>query len=622
MPLRTRLRPWLLYLAVLIACSILTFRGIVVDPGSRVYAVNDDTSLFVWWFANGADAVASLFGGGSGSSGFLYTGRMNAPDGVNGAWNTSVLGLAVPLAPITWLWGPVVAYTVAIVCSPIAASLAAAVLLTRFTDRLPAFVGASLYGFSPYLIAQAGGHLNLSFAVLPPLVATFLWTAATGPSGGPLRSRVYALAPWGILMGGAIGWQFYVSTELLAGTFLAAVVAVLALIAVLRGRLLPRLVPALVASGLAVVTALLLAAPLLMTMAQAPNAPSGAIRPHGVWNNDLVDPVVPTATVPFGGAAPEIPRAMPIDPAEIGGYVSLAWIVVAVWAALLHWRSRRHGLLVRVLVLVGVGVWLLSMGSPLRAFGDELPLPGPFRIVEHVPVLMNILPMRLSVHVTLALGGLTAVLLHHALRRIDVDPTAPPRGAAQHPSARLSLRRTAGPVAAVLATVLLIAPVAVPHRDVTIPRFFAGDAVQRALPAGALVKALPTPRAVAEADYAQAMVWQAVSGMHYRETGGYFIGGTGEYDVIYQSLLDPLDQLLRQEQGRAVEDFDPRAVDDAMRGVRAAGTEFVLIPEDAPLLGWPADRLAGTLAEPDGASAVLVVDVWVVDLRGIDGDDA
>ncbi len=593
-----------------------------MDPGSRVYAENDDTSLFIWWFANGADAVASLFGFGSEASGFLYTAQMNAPDGVNGAWNTSVLGLAVPLAPITWLWGPVVAYTVAIMCSPVVAALAAAAFLTRFTDHLPAFAGAALYGFSPYLIAQAGGHLNLSFAVLPPLVAAFLWTAATGPSGGPLRARVAALAPWGILLGGVIGWQFYMSTELLAGTFLAAVVAVVAVVAVLRRRLVPRLLPALLASLGAVVTALLLAAPLLMTMARAPNAPSGAIRPHGVWNNDLADPVVPTAVTPFGGVAREIPRAMPIDAAEIGGYVSLAWLVVAAWAALQHRSSARHGLLVRVLVLTGVGAWLLSMGSPLRAFGTEIPVPGPFRIVEQVPVLMNILPMRLSVHVTLVLSALTAVLLHHAVRRIDGSLLAGRRGAAQRPVAGGSVRQTVGPIVAVLATVLLIAPVGVPHRDVTIPRFFTGDAVRSVLPAGAVAKALPTPRAVAEADYAQAMVWQAVSGMHYRETGGYFIGGTDDHDVIYQSLLDPLDQFLRQKEGQSVEEFDPRAVEDAVRGVRSGGTDFLLIPEQAPLLGWPADRLARALAETPGCSAQLVEDVWVVDLRGIDEEDA
>lgn len=591
------------------AISLLTFRGLLAEPGGRVYAENDDTSLFVWWFANGADAVASLFGGGSGSRGFLYTFQMNWPDGVNGAWNTSALGLAVPLAPVTWLWGPVVAYNAAIIASPAAASLAAAVFFTRFADRLPAFVGAALYGFSPYLIAQAGGHLNLSFAILPPLVAAFLWQAATGPGGGDLRTRVAAFLPWGVLLGGAIGWQFYMSTELLAGTFLAGLTAVLVIIVVMRRRILTRLVPIVAASGAAVVTALLLAAPLLMTMANAPNSPDGAIRPHGIWNNDLADLAVPPLFAPGHGLLPEIPRVLHIDPAEIGGYVSVAWLLVAVWAFVRHRRSARHGSLVRVLAITAVGMWLLSMGSPLRAFGAEVPVPGPFRIVEHIPVLMNILPMRLAVHVVLCLSALTAVLLHHALRDVHRRRAG---------GERIRTGRSLGPFAAVLLTCVLIAPIGVPTRDITVPRFFTTDAAQQTIPAGAAVKALPPPRAIAEADYSQAMVWQAMTGMHYRETGGYFIGGTDSHAVTFQSLLDPLDQLLRDEEHTAVDDFDESRTAEAVRGVRAGGTDFVLIPVDAPLLRWPSDELASALTQTPGARAELVEDVWVVDLRGID----
>ena len=609
-PLRERLRPWLIFAAFLTAIAFLTFRGVLAEPGGRVYAENDDTSLFVWWFANGADAVASLFGAGSGASGFLYTGQMNWPDGVNGAWNTSALGLAVPLAPVTWLWGPVVAYNFAIIASPVAAALAAALFLTRFADRLPAFVGAALYGFSPYLIAQAGGHLNLSFAVLPPLVAAFLWQAATGPSVGGTRARMAAFLPWGVLLGGAIGWQFYMSTELLAGTFLAALTAVLVVIAVMRRRILPRLVPTLAASGAAVVTAVLLATPLLMTMANAPNAPDGAIRPHGVWNNDLADLVVPPMFAPGSGLAPEIPRALHIDPAEIGGYVSFAWLVVAVWAVVRHRRSARHGGLVRVLAITAVVMWLLSMGSPLRAFGAELPVPGPFRLIEHVPVLMNILPMRLTVHFVLCLSGLTAVLLHHALRDVRRRRAG---------DERIRDAATLGPFAAVALTCALIAPIGVPTRDITVPRFFTTGAAQETIPPGAAVKAVPPPRAIAEADHSQAMVWQAMTGMHYRETGGYFVGGTDDHAVTYQALLDPLDQLLRAEEQTAAQDIDAGDVDEAVRGIRAGGTDFVLVPVHAPLLHWHSGDLAAALAATPGAQAELVEDVWVVDLRGIDG---
>ena len=75
-----------------------------------------------------------------------------------------------------------------------------------------------------------------------------------GPGGGAARARVAALVPWGVLLGGAIGWQFYMSSELLAGTFLAALEQVCSRSPRAPvGNVLSRLVPTLAASGAAVV---------------------------------------------------------------------------------------------------------------------------------------------------------------------------------------------------------------------------------------------------------------------------------------------------------------------------------------------------------------------------------
>src|SRR3974390_1244843 len=42
----------------------------------------------------------------------FFTPQMNAPDGVNLMANTGLLGLAVPLVPVTLPFGPAVAFTV------------------------------------------------------------------------------------------------------------------------------------------------------------------------------------------------------------------------------------------------------------------------------------------------------------------------------------------------------------------------------------------------------------------------------------------------------------------------------------------------------------------------------
>ena len=59
-------------------------------------------------------------------------------------------------------------------------------------------------------------------------------------------------------------------------------------------------------------------------------------------------------------------------------------------------------------------------------------------------------------------------------------------------------------------------------------------------------------------------------------------------------------------------------MEQSVRDIRARGTEFVLVPEDAPLLPRPADELAESLARTPGAHAELIEDTWVVDLRGVE----
>ncbi|WP_156913864.1 hypothetical protein [Brevibacterium album] len=573
------------------------FREVLADLGGRVYATSDDSSLFIWWFAHAADVAASWFGAGSGETTALHTVRMNHPDGVNAAWNTSVLGLALPLAPLTWWLGPVVVYNLCILASPVAAGMACALLLTRFTRPGAAYPAATLYAFSPYLVAQAGGHLNLSFAALPPLVGVFVHAAVTGPRGGGLAHRLQRLLPAGVLLAAAVGWQFYLSTELLAGTFLAASVCLLATAVVLRGRLLARLAPAAVVGAGAAVSALLLAAPLLSTMLAGPGAPREALRPHGVWSNDLADALVPPGFAPFGQEPEAIERVVGIDPAEVGGHLSLVWLLLGVWAAVRMWNSPRYGALVRITALTGVLVWLLSMGSSLRVGGGDTGVPGPFALVEQIPVLDNVLPMRLSVHVVLCLAVLTAVLL-------------------QDTADRAGRSRIVAVTGLVLAAASL-APAGVQAREIAIPEFFRDGAWEQSIPAEAVVKAVPQPRALAEADADQAMVWQALTGLHYRETGGYFIGSTPEHPVIYQSLLDPLDQALGRIGEEGLDAVPREELRTAVLDSAARGTDFVLVPADVPRLPAAGDELAEALRAASGAQARLVDDVWVLDLRGL-----
>src|SRR5699024_967209 len=128
------------------------------------------------WLGHGAQVIADRLGFGHGQTGgFLFTDSMNALGGVvNGVWNTSLVGIALLLAPLTWVAGPIISYNLLILAIPVVNSLAPAVLFRRFLHRLPAFIAAGGVGFSSYVIAQLGGHPNLAIAITPPLTAVVI----------------------------------------------------------------------------------------------------------------------------------------------------------------------------------------------------------------------------------------------------------------------------------------------------------------------------------------------------------------------------------------------------------------------------------------------------------------
>src|SRR5699024_3540900 len=147
--------------------SFTVFGSVAADPGGVVVAENDDTSLFIWWLGHGAQVIADRLGFGHGQTGgVLFTRSVNALGGAGtGARSTSLLGIAIPLAPLTWVPGPIISSNLLVLALPVATSLATAVLFRRFLPRLPASLAAGGVGFSSYVIAQLGGHPNLAIAI-------------------------------------------------------------------------------------------------------------------------------------------------------------------------------------------------------------------------------------------------------------------------------------------------------------------------------------------------------------------------------------------------------------------------------------------------------------------------
>ena len=80
---------------------------------------------------------------------------MGYPHGVNLLANTSSVAIGVALAPITWIFGPIATFNVALFLSPVLSALAMFILVRRWVTWMPAaFVAGLLYGFSPFVSAN------------------------------------------------------------------------------------------------------------------------------------------------------------------------------------------------------------------------------------------------------------------------------------------------------------------------------------------------------------------------------------------------------------------------------------------------------------------------------------
>src|SRR5213078_3556309 len=215
------------------------------DLDGRVQANNvQDQGAFQFFLAHGARALAHL-------SNPLFDTQVNVPAGVNMMANTSVLGLSVPLAPVTLLAGPAAAYAALLALAPFLTATAWYLVLSRHVvrSRLAAAVAGGFCGFAPGLVSQSNGHPNVAAQFLVPLILLQVAKLRTGER--PVRT--------GVLLGLLVTWQAFINEVILLFTAVAA--GLLAVVYLVSRRPVPR--AAVAGLGVAVaVAAVLLAYPL------------------------------------------------------------------------------------------------------------------------------------------------------------------------------------------------------------------------------------------------------------------------------------------------------------------------------------------------------------------------
>jgi dTDP-glucose 4,6-dehydratase len=476
--------PWLVVGCYLLCAFALTWR-LWVDPAGRLVAGNaGDVNLFAWFMRYSATAVSH------GRLPGLVTTGLNAPQGINLMWNTSILLPGVLLAPVTLLAGPQTSLTILLTAGFAGSAISLFAVLRRWDASLTAAaLGGAVYGFSPALIAAGMGHFQLQVAVLPPLIIDAVLRIVTG------RGRAVRNGVWLGLLTAA---QLFIGEELLVDTAVAAVVMVVVLAGGHPGAAIKAVKERTraIAAGLgtAALVAALTCGYALWVQFRGPLASHGSPWQVPEFHSYPYAFVTPSGALLFhttssAAMAAAYPEPLP----EYLAYLGWPLLIAAVVATVCFWRDPK----VRLTAVTCAVLELFSLGAVGGTFagigysGSVLP----WHWLAHLPVLADVLPDRFSI----LADGAAAALLAFALDR----------------ARRLAPRRVIGIAATALAVlvVLPLVPRPLPAAAVSpVPAGWQATLARLRLASGAHVLVVP--------DVQLNMRWQAETGVPGSIVGG------------------------------------------------------------------------------------------------------
>ena len=456
----------------------------------------DDPSLSTWFLAWPAYAIAH------GHNPFYSTALFH-PGGINLLSNTGMLGIGIPLAPITWIFGPVATLNVASTLGPALSAAAMFWLLRRWVQSsAAAFVGGLVFGFSPMVLDNlAVAHLNLVFLVLlPPMVACLDELL--------VRQRRSSLKT-GVVLGLLVTAQFFLSTEILTMAAVLAVTTIVLLVAYAAlhpGELAARAPYA----GRGLLAALAVALVLLAYPAwfalRGPAHLSGQVWPATIPGSGGIDftnlwqlHYLGRSAVEFfaGYQGPALPQ---IEYFGLGMFIVLA-------AGMVVWRRDR-----RMWIFGAIGVITVVLALGLKSYWT------PWRVLAHIPLILNVISSRFTILTSLCAATLLAIIVDrtHASVRDRVQRVGTIRVGPQVAARMGPLTRAAGVGAALAVAALAIVPmgramagnIPLTTQTVTLPIWFTEVAPH--LPPRQVVLTFPPP-----VTGGSAMTWHAVDDLHF-----------------------------------------------------------------------------------------------------------
>jgi hypothetical protein len=450
-----------------------------------------DEAFFEWMLAHGARVVTH----------FDYpfvTYRMNVPDGVNLMANTSILGLSIPLSPITLLFGADASYTVLLVGAYVATGLAWYYVLSRHfvRSRPAALLGGLFCAFAPGMVAHGNGHPNIVAQFLVPFI--IYRTLKLREQRRVVRN--------GVVLGLLVTWQAFINEEVLLMT--AAGTGIFVLIAGLSvARWRRRVWYFLGGLGIAVgLSGVLLAYPLWVQFT-GPGAYHGLAPGIQEYGANLASYPAFSRQSLFGSV--DGVKELTQNASEENAF--LGWPLLVLAGVLILALSRR--IVAVAVTIVGLLFATASLGPIIKWHTEELG-DGPWSWAQQVSVFDTVVPTRFALATAPVIGILLA-LGWDGWRRWTLKRPKWVYGR--------RLRHVSYVVwpALVVAALLPIVPRPLHDQPRTpAPPLVLNGRLDQYLAGGRSVMFVPPVRSV----YPDPLDWAAESGLSFSMAQGYFLG--------------------------------------------------------------------------------------------------
>jgi hypothetical protein len=388
---------------VYLASATVLFSSAWVDPTYRSAGSAGDSELFMWMLGWVPYSITHGLNP-------LFTDYLIYPSGANLFWTLIPILPGVVLAPFMALLGPVAAYNLAITVAMAGSAWCAYFAINAFVkDSLGSFLGGWLYGFSPYMLAHALGHINLVICMTPPLAMLLLAELL-------VWQRRRALIP-GLLLGLLGVAQLLTTPEILFTTGFIGGIGVVVLALMRRREVVSRIRHAAIGLATAVVVFLPVAAVVLGFAFLGPDRVTGVVREQNIYVTDLLNFIVPTDVMIVAPApVANLSHSWTGDGAEWNAYIGLPLLLLLGFVAIRWWWNP----LVRWATIVAALVALLSLGPYLHLAGRiHFHIPLPWLILQPLPLFDNVLPARLMLFFYLLAAVALAFFAHEVQQSMN-----------------------------------------------------------------------------------------------------------------------------------------------------------------------------------------------------------